>query len=156
MLRLRSRLEFVPKMETESRYPLVLISALPIVKLFLQHAHQIFMHQGQEFVKSFVQQRCQTIGIRQALRSIAHHSLLYRQYKADSFQLIMAALPLRRYTNENHHFLFTNTGPFYIENKTDIEKPYESNLTCFPTRAGHFENCPNLTTDSLLNAIGRL
>ena len=138
MLRSRSRLEFAPTMELESRHPLILLATHPTVKLYLQHAHQICMHQGQEFVKSFVQQRYHIIGIRQALRSIAHHCFLCRRYKADNLQPIMAPLPLKRYPDENHLFPFTNAGvdffgPFYIENKTDIEKHYGIIFTCFAT-----------------------
>ena len=110
MLRSRSRLEFAPTMEVESRHPLILLATHPTVKLYLQHAHQICMHQGQEFVKSFVQQRYHIIGIRQALRSIAHHCFLCRRYKADNLQPIMAPLPLKRYPDENHLFPFTNAG----------------------------------------------
>ena len=73
----------------------------------------------------------------------------------------MAPLPLKRYPDENHLFPFTNAGvdffgPFYIQNKTDIEKHYGIIFTCFATRAVHFENCPNLNTDSLMNAVGRI
>ena len=42
-----------------------------------------------------------------------------------------------------------------MENKTDIEKLYGIILTCFATRAVHFKNCPNLNTDSFMNAIDR-
>ena len=79
ILRSRSRLEFVPTMELESRHPLILMATHPTVKLYLQHAHRICIHQGgQEFVKLFVQQCYHIIGIRQTLRSIAHHCFLCR------------------------------------------------------------------------------
>ena len=160
MLRSRSRLEFAPQMELESSHPLILLATHPTLKLYLQHAHQNCMHQGQEFVKFFVQQRYHIIGIQQALRSIAHHCFLFRRYQADNLQPVMAPLPLKRYPDENHLFPFTNAGvdffcPFFMENKTDIEKLYGIIPTCFATRAVHFKNCRNLNTDSFMNAIDR-
>ena len=45
MLHSRSRVEFAPTMELESRHPLILLASHPTVKLYLQPAHQICMHQ---------------------------------------------------------------------------------------------------------------
>ena len=100
------------------------------------------MHQGQEFVKSFVQQRYHIIRLLETLRSTAHHCFLCRRYKANNLQPIIAPLPLKRYPDENHLFPFTNAGvylfgSFYIENKTDIEKHYGIIFTRFATRAVH-------------------
>ena len=69
-------------------------------------------------------------------------------------------LPAKNHA-KNHLFPLTNTGadffgPFYNENSIDTEKQYRITITSFATRAVHFENCPYLNTDSLLNAIGRL
>ena len=73
----------------------------------------------------------------------------------------MAPLPAFRFPTEETKFPFANTGlnffgPFYIEDKqSKIEKHYGHIFTCLATRAVHLETCPDLNTDTFLNAYRR-
>ena len=104
VLRSRSRHEFSPTRDGESRHRLILTAAHPTAhhSFYLQHPHQVCMHRGLEYVKSFVHLRYHIIGIRQALRSIAHHCFLCRRYKGGSIQIILAPVPPKRYPDENN------------------------------------------------------
>ncbi|XP_075254843.1 uncharacterized protein LOC142346214 [Convolutriloba macropyga] len=70
----------------------------------------------------------------------------------------MAPLPAFRFPTEETKFPFANTGldffgPFYSESK--IEKHYGFIFKCLVTRAVQLETCPDLNTDTFLNAYRR-
>ncbi|XP_075253189.1 uncharacterized protein LOC142344990 [Convolutriloba macropyga] len=73
----------------------------------------------------------------------------------------MAPIPAFRFPTEETKFPFANTGldffgPFCIEDKQGkIEKHYGLIFTCLVTRAVHLETCPDLNTDTFLNAYRR-
>ncbi|XP_075259078.1 uncharacterized protein LOC142350938 [Convolutriloba macropyga] len=73
----------------------------------------------------------------------------------------MAPQPDCRFPTENKQFTFANCGlvffgPFYIEEEKDkLEKHYGLIFTCLVTRAVHLETCPDLNTDTFLNAYRR-
>ena len=84
-----------------------------------------------------------------------------RLFDTQNIQPIIAPLPAFRFPTEKTKFLFANTGldffgPFYIEDKQGkIEKHYGLMFTCLVTRAVHLETCPDLNTDTFLNAYRR-
>ena len=71
----------------------------------------------------------------------------------------MAPLPAFIFPIEETKFPFANTGldfygSFYTEDKPNkIEKHYGLIFTCLVTRAVHLETCPDLKTDTFLNAF---
>ena len=73
----------------------------------------------------------------------------------------MAPLPSFRFPTTKTQFPFANSGvdffgPFYIEDSKGIlEKHYGLIFTCMVTRAVHLETCPDLNTDTFLNAFRR-
>ena len=73
----------------------------------------------------------------------------------------MAPLPACRFPTDSTQYPFANSGvdifgPFYIEDaKGQIEKHYGLIFTCLVTRCVHLEACPDLNTDTFLNAYRR-
>ena len=73
----------------------------------------------------------------------------------------MTQLPECRFPAENKQFTFANCGldffgPFYIEEEKDmLQKQYSLIFTCLVSRAVHLETCPDLNTDTFLNAYRR-
>ena len=73
----------------------------------------------------------------------------------------MAPLPACRFPTDSTQYPFANSGvdffgPFYIEDaKGHIEKHYGLIFTCLVTRCVHLEACPELNTDTFLNAYRR-
>ena len=73
----------------------------------------------------------------------------------------MAPLPVCRFPDTLSQFPFANTGidffgPFYIEDTKDkLTKYYGLIFTCMVTRAAHLESCPDLNTNTFLNALRR-
>ena len=73
----------------------------------------------------------------------------------------MAPLPVCRFPDTLSQFPFANTGidffgPFYIaDTKDQLTKYYGLIFTCMVTRAAHLESCPDLNTDTFLNALRR-
>ena len=107
-----------------------------IVRLYLEHAHQICIHQSTEPTKAFIQQRYQVIGLRKALASVRFHCFLCRRFDTKNIQPIMAPLPSFRFPTAKTQFPFANSGVnffgrFYIEDsKGIIEKHYGLIFTC--------------------------
>ena len=73
----------------------------------------------------------------------------------------MAPLPSFGFTTAETQFRFANScldffEPFYIEDsKGIVEKHYGLIFTCMVARAVHLETCPDLNTDTFLNAFSR-
>ena len=78
-----------------------------------------------------------------------------------NIQPIVAPLPGSRFATAETQFPFANSvvdlfGPLYIgDSKGVIEKHYGLKFTCMVTRADHLETCPELNTDTFLNAFRR-
>ena len=132
-----------------------------IVRLYLEHAHQICIHQSTEPTKAFIHQRYHVIGLRKALASVRFHCFLCRRFDTKNIQPIMAPLPSFRFPTTKTQFPFANSGvdsfgSFYIEDsKGVLKKHYGLIFTCMVTRAVHLETCPDLNTDTFLNAFRR-
>ena len=99
------------------------------------------------------------IGLRKALASVRFRCFLCRRFDTKNIQRIMAPLRSFRFPTAKTQFPFANSvvdffGPFYIEDcKGIIEKRYGLIFTCMVTRAVHLETCPDLNTDTFLNAF---
>ena len=70
------RLQYA-QLDLEKR-PLILHAKDKIVHLYLEHAHQICIHQSTEPTKAFIQQHYLVIGLRKALGSVQFHCFLRR------------------------------------------------------------------------------
>ena len=119
------------------------------------------IHQSTEPTKAFIQQRYHVINLRKELASVRFHFFLCRRFDTKNIQPILAPLPSFRFPIAKTQFPFANSGvdffgPFYIEDsKGIIEKHYGLIFTCMVTRAFHLETCPDLNTDTFLNAFRR-
>ena len=161
LLRSCGRLQYAPKQLDLEKRPIILHAKDKIVRLYLEHTHQICIHQSTEPTKAFVQQRYRVIGLRKALASVRFHYFLCRRFDTKNIQPIMAPLPSFRFPTSKTQFTFANSGvdffgPLYIEDSKGIlEKHYGLIFTCMVTRAVHLETCPALNTDTFLNAVFR-
>ena len=70
MLRSCGRLQVAPDNLEVEKFPIILHAKDKIARLYIEHAHNICIHQGTEPVKAFVQQRYHIIGLRKTLLSI--------------------------------------------------------------------------------------
>ena len=70
ILRSQGRLQFAPEELQLAKLPIILHAKDSITRLYLEHKHRIYIHQGTEAVKAFVQQRYVVIGLSKALLSI--------------------------------------------------------------------------------------
>ena len=161
ILRSCGRLQFAPDNLEFEKFPIILHAKDKIARLYIEHAHNICVHQGTEPVKAFVQQRYHIIGLRKTLLSIKYSCFLCRRFAAQNIQPVMAPLPACRFPTDSTQYPFANSGvdffgPFYIEDaKGQIEKHYGLIFTCLVTRCVHLEACPDLNTDTFLNAYRR-
>ena len=130
-----------------------------IVRLYLEHAHQVCIYQSTKPTKAFLKQRYHVIGLRRALASIRFHCFLCRRFDTTNIQPIMAPQPCFRFPIAETQFPFANSGvdfcgPFYVEDsKGVVEKHNALIFTCRVTRAVHLETCPYLYIDTFLNAF---
>ena len=159
LLRSCGRLQYAPTQLDLEKRPIILHAEDKIVRLYLEHAHQICIHQSTEPTKAFIQQRYHVIGLWKALASVRFHCFLCRRFDTNNIQPIMAPLPSFRFPTTKTQLPFANSGvdffgPFYIEDSKGIlEKHYGLIFTCMVTRAVHLESCPDLNTDTFLNAF---
>ena len=161
ILRVCGSLIFAPSGLELAKRPILRHAIDHICRLYLEHAHRICVHQGTEANKAFVQQRYYVIGLRRTLQSIRYKCFLCRRFEPQNIETFMAPLPDCSFPTENKQFTFTNCGldffgPFYIEEEKDkLQKHYGLIFTCLVTRAVHLETCPDLNTDTFLNAYRR-
>ena len=161
LLKSCGRFQNAPTQLDLEKRPIILHAKEKIVRLYLEHAHQICIHQSTEPTKAFIQQRYHMIGLWKALASVRFYCFLCRRFGTKNIQPIMAILPSFRFPTAETQFPFANScvdffGPFYIEDsKGIIEKLYDLIFTCMVTRAVHLETCPGLNTDTFLNAFRR-
>ena len=161
LLRSCGRLQYAPTQLDLEKRPIILHAKDNIFCLYLEHAHQICIHQSTEPTKAFIQQRYHVIGLRKALASVRVHCFLCRRFDTKKIQTIKAPLFSFLFPTAETQFPIANfgvdfLGPFYIEDsKGIIEKHYGLIFTCMLTRAVHLERCPDLNTDTFLNAFRR-
>ena len=87
------RLQFAPDNLDVEKFPIILHAKDKIAKLYIEHTHNICVHQGTEPVKAFVQQRHHIIGLRKTLLRIKYRCFLCRRFFAQNIQPVMVPLP---------------------------------------------------------------
>ena len=154
-------LQFAPDNLEVEKFPIILHAKDKIARLYIEHAHNICVHQETEPVKAFVQQRYHINGLRKTFLSIKYRCFLCRRFAAQNIQTVMVPLPACRFPTNSTQYPFANSGvdffgPFYIEDaKGQIEKDYGLIFTCLVTRCVRLEACPDLNTETFLNAYRR-
>ena len=120
ILRSSGRLQFAPDILEVEKFLIILHAKDKIARLYIEHAHNICVHQGTEPVKVFLQQRYHIIGLRKTPLSIKYRCFLCRRFAAQNIQRVMAPLPACRFSTDSTQCPFANNGvnffgPFYIE-----------------------------------------
>ena len=139
------RLHFVSDDFVVENFPILLHAKDKIARLYIEHAHNFWVHQGTEPVKAFVQQRYRMIGLGKTFLSIKYRCFFCRQFATQNIPPVMAPLPACRFPTDSTQYRFANSGvnffePFYIEDaKRQIEKHYGLIFTCLVTRCVHLE-----------------
>ena len=96
ILRSCGKLQFALDILEVEKFPIILHAKDKIARLYIEHAHNICVHQGTEPVKAFVQQKYHIIGFRKTLLSIKYRCFLCRRLDAQNFQRVMAPHPACR------------------------------------------------------------
>ena len=99
------RLQYAPTQLDLEKRPIILNAKEKIVRLYLEHAHQICIHQSTEPTKGIIQQRYHVIGLRKTLASVRFHCFLCRRFDTKNIQPIMAPLPSFVFQQQKHNFL---------------------------------------------------
>ena len=124
LLRSRDRLSKA-KYLLVARYPIILDSKHPGVKLFLLHIHNSNSHASLEQSRSIVQEQFWVLRCRSALKTIIHYCIPCKRITQHVDYPIMADLPDCRLPSANH-FPFLTTGldfggPFPIKDNGQFE-----------------------------------
>ena len=158
LLRSRGRLSEA-KYLLVARYPIILDSKHPAVKLFLLHIHKSNSHASLEQSRSIVQEQFWVLRCRSALKAIIHHCIPCRRINQHVDYPIRANLPDCRLPSANHFPFLTSgldfVGPFPIKDNGQFERRHCLLFTCLVTKAVHIEACADLNTETTLMAIRR-
>ena len=146
------------EIDFDTKHPIVLVARHNFVKLFLRHTRLKNHHQGNDYLRSKVQDRYAILKLRSTLRSIKSNCVLCRKFRAATIQPIMADLPKERLAYQSPPF--TNTGvdyfgPFYVTVRRTTKKRWRFLFVCLTTRAVHVEVVPSMDTSSCVMGVER-
>ncbi|XP_060802199.1 uncharacterized protein LOC132902161 [Amyelois transitella] len=157
ILRLKGRINAVEGTQQEKN-PIVLDKRDWITRLLIQHYHNVFHHGNHATVINELRQRYWIVGIRAAVRSIAHLCQWCKVRKSMPTTIPMGDLPPERLSHNSHPFTCTAVdyfGPMTITIGRRHEKRWGALFTCLTTRAVHVELATSLSTDSMIMALRR-
>ena len=159
IIRLKGRTGNTPGIAFEAVQPMILDPKHEVVRLMIQHQHNLSGHHGQERVLNELRQRYWVLIARTAVRRAWNVCQACKNKRAAPVLPEMAPLPTCRLTP--HVRPFTNTGVDYFGPLTVTvgrhhEKRYGVLFTCLSTRAVHLEIATSLSTDAAIMAIRRL
>ena len=129
LIRSAGRIKRLVEVDFDVQQPIILDARNAFVKLFLRHTHVKHHHQGNDYLRAKIQERCTILNIRSSLRSIKSNCVACRMFRAATIQPIMADLPVERLAYQSPPF--TNTGvdyfgPFYVIVRRTTEKRWVS------------------------------
>lgn len=153
---LSGRISLAPHLDESTKRPAILPSSHHMTKLYLQHLHEKYGHQGIETVMNAARQKFWIIDGRSAVKSVFSKCQKCRLRKAKPLIPIMGQIPKIRLTPTLKPFTFTGVdyfGPIYVTVRRRTEKRWGVLFTCLSVRAVHMEVAHSLTTDSTLMAI---
>ena len=154
-IRLRGRFS-KSTVSKDLNHPIFLSAKHPAVVLMLRQMHEDNHHEGTEYVRSLVQQKCWVIGIGNALRSIKSKCVKCRKLAVQPNHRHMADLPKKRVEGNVYPFKSTGRdhfGPFEVAVVRTPVKHWPCLFTCLVTRAVHIELVNGLDTDSCMMAV---
>ena len=74
----------------DAKHPIILDGRHPLVKFFVHHLHALYCHQGSDYVRAQLQQRCFILRIRSLLRPLKSDCFVCRKRKAETLAPMMA------------------------------------------------------------------
>ena len=143
--------------EYQTKHVIILHSQHRAGKHFLDEMHKTCHHDGDEYLRSEVQQKFWIIGLRNALRSVKH-DYVHCKNLARAMNIQMSNLPASRLDGTNHLFRICgvdNFGPFQVKHSQKTVRNVIFLFTCFSTRAIHLKIVSSLDTPSFLDATHR-
>ena len=144
-------------MNFESKHPIILSCRCWGVELYLNHEHQLYHHEGVEYLRRMIQKRFWIIGLRNAPRSVKNNWVTCRRH-ASAILPQMSDVPQNRV--EARLQPFTNCGvdcfgPLEVKLFRRTVKECVCLFICLGVRAVHFELVDRLNTAACLDAVHR-
>ena len=115
ILRSCGSLQFAPDNLEVEKFPIILHAKDKIARLYIEHAHNICVHQGSAPVKVFVQQRYQIIELKKFLLSLMYRCSPCGQFAAQNIQPVLVALPACRFPTDSTQYSFGNNGVDFLD-----------------------------------------
>ncbi|XP_063365858.1 uncharacterized protein LOC134654324 [Cydia amplana] len=157
-LRMCSRIVAATGVHDEVRRPLILDGKHPAVRLLIARYHQKAGHANKEKVLNELHQRFWILGLRNAVRVVAHACQFCKLHRARTFQPPMGDLPESRLAHHQRPFSFVGLdyfGPILVSVGRRREKRYVALFTCLVIRAVHLEVVHSLSTDAAIMCLRR-
>ena len=122
----------------EMKHQTLLSAKNPIVRKFIEDAHESNYHEGTEYVHSILHQKYWIIGLRNALRNVKMECVKCRKHQVGGVQPFRADLPKERL--EESAFPFANTGvdyfgPFQSEMHEEINETLVLSIHMFDNKS---------------------
>ena len=141
-----------------AKNPMILPKDNHVVKLIIEHYHEVSAHAGLEHVLMLLREKYWIVGARVAIKGVLTRCHGCKKRSAPVGEQKMADLPEDRVTVGKP--TFTNVGvdcfgPFIVKRGRSQVKRYGVIFTCLAIRAVHIEVGNNLDTDSFVNALRR-
>jgi transposase InsO family protein len=158
LIRAKGRLRKSDSMTFDTKHPIILSCQHPVVKLYVIHIHSLHHHEGNEYLRSIIQQGYWILHLRSTLRSIKHQCVQCAKIRAETLKPEMADLPVERLADRTYPFAHTGVdyfGPFEVRFGRKTFKRWCCLFTCLTTRAVHIEVCHSLDADTCVMAIKR-
>ena len=139
-------------------HPILLDTRHILVRLLARSLHHKHFHQGLVCMRSVLNMKYATPGLRRLLRSIENQCVRCRKRKASTIQAITSDFLVERLGYKQPPFNHTGVdyfGPLYVPVRRSTEKRWGFLFTCLTTRAVHLEIVPFLDTSSCVMGIER-
>ncbi|XP_054085783.1 uncharacterized protein LOC128921654 [Zeugodacus cucurbitae] len=145
----------------DSRFPIILPKATPLVKLLLQQAREVTLHGGTQLMLHTLRRRFWILSARQAVKSFIHNCVICRRHRGEVLTQQMASLPGQRVSAARPFISFgvDYCGPFTLRVGTKrsrtLIKTYLAMFVCMVTKAAHIEVVDDLSARAFLDAFTR-
>ncbi len=151
LLRLKTRLVYNDDADS-FKYPVVLPGRNPLVKLIIQHEHEMASHPGVQYMQAIIREKYWIIRSRKSIRNVIHSCVVCRRHLSTRCYVEESALPIER-IKTTRCFQVTGmdiAGPLMVERG---KKVWVALFTCGVYRAIHMELITSLSTEAFLGAL---
>ncbi|XP_035214532.1 uncharacterized protein LOC118188247 [Stegodyphus dumicola] len=136
------------------KFPIILPSEHPVVKLLILSAHKDLLHAGTTLLMSHLRERYWILKSRKTIRNCIRKCVTCQRFKAKRGETVPGVLPNDR-VRDSAIFEIGGcdlAGPLHLK---DGRKSYIVLFTCAVYRAIHMELVTSLTTESFFQALRR-